>query len=180
MLRLFFILISFLILSEAKQRVEIGQHAFIQIMESDLEYLARIDSGARITSLHAINIQLEGKQSFIYIEKFKKIKGSPFKKKIKHQEYRHHIGRTISFETINELGEKRDMREKVVGVARVRNAQGTEYRYVVRLSLKYGKIVKQKEVNLRDRSRMTYKLLIGRNWLDHDFVIKTDLDIIKK
>jgi hypothetical protein len=86
----------------------------------------------------------------------------------------------ISFDTINEQGEKRHMREKVVGVARVRNAQGTEYRYVVVLGLKYNNIVKYKEVNLRDRSNMTYKLLIGRNWLDHDFAIKTDKGLIKK
>jgi len=170
----FFVLMS---LSQAKERIDIGQHAFITVEESGLRYLARIDSGARITSLHATNIRLEGAKSLIFFKKPKKY--SLMKKKIKNQEYRRNIGRFIHFDTQTERGELKHMRAKVIGVARVRNAQGTEYRYVIRLALRYKNIMKYKEVNLRDRSRMTYKLLIGRNWLDHDFAIKTDMDIKK-
>jgi len=180
MLRTLIFIIGLLFILQAKERVDIGQHALIEVVDSGLTYLGRIDSGARITSLHALNIQLEGDKSLIYIKPHKTIKGHPFTREIKNQDYKHNVGRMITFDTVNELGEKRHMRAKVIGVARVRNAQGTEYRYVIRLSLKYKNIVKYKEVNLRDRGRMTYKLLIGRNWLDHDFAIKTDLDLIKK
>jgi hypothetical protein len=175
-----FIFIFLLLFTADAKRTDIGQHAFVRIVENDLVYLGRIDSGARITSLNAINIKLEGNKSFIYLKNHKPVQKHPFSRKIKNQDYKHNIGRMISFDTINEQGEKRHMREKVVGVARVRNAQGTEYRYVVVLGLKYNNIVKYKEVNLRDRSNMTYKLLIGRNWLDHDFAIKTDKGLIKK
>ena len=177
----FIVLILFVLITVVSaQRTEIGQHAFVRVLESNMSYLARIDSGARITSLHATHISLEGPKGLIPFKKVKKLEGHPFKTKIKNQDYRRNIGRYISFDTKTELGETKHMRAKVIAVARVRNAQGTEYRYVIRLALKYKNIVKYKEVNLRDRSRMTYKLLIGRNWLDHDFVIKTDLDIIKK
>jgi len=161
-------------------RIDIGQHAFIKILENDMSYLARIDSGARITSLHAINIKLEGDKSLLFYKPTKRVNKAPTYRKIKNQDYRNNIGRVISFDTENEVGKKRHMKMRVQSVARVRNAQGTEYRYVVRLALQYKNIVKFKEVNLRDRSRMTYKLLIGRNWLNHDFAIKTDLDLIKK
>ena len=32
------------------------------------------------------------------------------------------------------------------------------------------------EVNLRDRSAMTYKLLIGRNWLSEDYLVDVDIN----
>ena len=164
----------------AQERIEIGQHAFIGIVENNMQYLARIDSGARITSLHAFNIKLEGPKALIPAVSPTKLTGYPFKKKVKNEQYRRHLGRMISFDTVNERGEVRHMKTRVVNVTRVRNAQGVEYRYVIRLGIKYGELVKFKEVNLRDRDHMTYKLLIGRNWLDNDFVIKTDLDLIKK
>lgn len=160
--------------SEAKERVEIGQRAYVKLVNAQMSFLARIDSGARISSLHAQNIVLEGEKSFIYAKKADKLLGLPFYPKTKNDEFKFHIGRIISFDTLNEKGEKRRIEREVIDVAKVTNAQGTEYRYVVLLGLEYGGVVKYKEVNLRDRSQMNYKLLIGRNWLDDDFVIKTD------
>jgi len=181
MLRAFILSVSLftVILTAEVQRTEIGQRAYISIVDEDIKFLARIDSGARITSLHAMNIRLEGPKAFIYAKKPEKLLGVPFHKKEKNEEYKRNIGRMISFTTYDEKGKQKRLQARVLNIAKVRNAQGVEYRYVVRLGLKYKNIIKYKEVNLRDRSSMSYKLLIGRNWLDDDFVIKTDMDVEK-
>jgi len=172
---LIFLMFTGLVLGKDEQRADIGASAYIHIMDSNMDYLARIDSGARITSLNAVNIKLECEKPLIYMKPLKKIKGLPFKTKKKNEEYKRNIGYMISFDTVNEKGQWKHMRALVVDVARVRNAQGIEYRYVIRLGLRYKNITKYMEVNLRNRSHMSYKLLIGRNWLNNDFNIKTDL-----
>lgn len=45
---------------------------------------------------------------------------------------------------------------------------------MVRLPLRWHGITKNEEVNLRDRSAMRYKLLIGRNWLAKDFLVDVE------
>jgi len=163
--------------SFANERIEIGQRAYIKVLETDMTYLARIDSGARITSLHALNIRLEGRPSFLHVEKKQTKKDLSYLRHIKNANYKQNIGRIIVFETENELGKTVILRAKVKKVKTVSNAQGKEYRYVIKLGFKYKNIIKYTDVNLRDRSKMMYKLLIGRNWLDNDFSIKTDLDV---
>jgi len=58
----------------------------------------------------------------------------------------------------------------------VRNAQGVETRYQIPLTLRWHGIDKLIRVNLRDRSAMTYKLLIGRDWLMGDFVVDVEVN----
>ena len=62
----------------------------------------------------------------------------------------------------------------IVKVSTVKNSQGTEQRYVIELPLSWKHVKKNVQVNLRDRSKMTYKLLIGRNFLSHDFLVDVD------
>lgn len=180
MIRLYLLSMCFVsILSAHKlEREEIGSKAYINLADKDISFLGRIDSGARITSLHAVNIKLDGDKPLIRIKSFSKHTGMPFHQKEKNEHYKRNIGRLISFDTQNELGQIRHLKARVINVAKVRNAQGVEYRYVIRLGLQYKGISKFKDVNLRDRSNMTYKLLVGRNWLNDDFIIKTDKVII--
>lgn len=167
------------LLSQESQREEIGAKAYIHLIQEDMNFLARIDSGARITSLHAVNIKLDGKKSLIEVREPRKLEGMPFRKRHKNEDFKRNIGRLISFDTQNELGQTKHIKARVVNVVKVRNAQGVEYRYVIRLGLKYKSVCKYKVVNLRDRSNMTYKLLVGRNWLNEDFIIKTDKTLIR-
>jgi len=161
-------------------RTEIGALAYVKVADENISFLSRIDSGARITSLHAINIKLEGPRSLIRVVEPKPLKGLPFLQKHKNEEYKRNVGRMISFDTLNERGEKKHIKARVINVVRVKNAQGIEYRYVIGLGLEYKGILKYKEVNLRDRSHMSFKLLIGRNWLNDDFLIRTDKQLIKQ
>lgn len=93
---------------------------------------------------------------------------------IKNSHYKNNVGKTITFDSINEKDQKIHYKAKVEEVSLVRNAQGKEYRYIIKLTLTYKNVVKYGYVNLRTRTKMTYKLLIGRNWLNDDFYVITD------
>ncbi len=137
---------------EVGDKLVVGETARITVAEAGLEFLARIDTGARVTSIHALDIEIEG--------------GAENKRANK--------GKPVTFRVINADGGERVLESTIVDVASVRNAQGTEYRYVVELTLVWEGFEKPVQVNLRDRSAMTYKLLIGRNWLANDFLVDVD------
>jgi len=132
-----------------KGKKVIGETAQISLTDGDIKYLARIDTGARITSVHALDVKVA--------------ESSPDKQD--------NIGKLVTFNTENEKGVRKQVTSKIMDVAKVRNAQGVEYRYVVDLNLNWQGMDKSGHVNLRDRSAMSYKLLIGRNWLSDDFVV---------
>ena len=127
----------------------VGQTANISVVEAGLDYLARIDTGARVTSIHAVDVEIENRSD----------------------DFAANRGRNIRFTTRNEKGQQSRIHGVIVDVASVRNAQGVEDRYVVELDLDWQGFRKRAEVNLRDRSQMSYKLLIGRNWLNCDVVV---------
>ena len=151
-----FILIALLLVGcthTSNDKMVIGETARISLTEPGIEYLARIDTGARVTSVHALDMKVSGGVS----------------------DKKDNVGKMVTFSTENEKGERREITTKIIDVAKVRNAQGVEYRYVVDLKLGWKDMAKGGEVNLRDRSAMSYKLLIGRNWLSKDFIVDVDV-----
>ncbi len=137
----------------AGEKTVIGKTAWIQVAQLPFSLLARIDTGARTTSIHAVDIQIR--------------RASPV--------VQENIGKRISFKTANRDGKTQTLVADIVQVSTIRNSQGTEQRYVVELPLSYKHKQKKVRVNLRDRSGMKYKLLIGRNWLSGDFLVDVDL-----
>jgi len=133
----------------------VGELEYIDIQELDTPFLARIDTGANTSSIHAFDVVVEGEQS-------------------DSDNMRNHIGHTVSFTTANELGEESKHTGKIVKVSRIRNAQGVERRYGVNLTLNWQGEKKEVTVNLRDRSKLNYKLLIGRNWLEGDYLVDVE------
>jgi hypothetical protein len=131
----------------------IGALAFISVGKQGVNYLARIDTGASVCSVHAYNIRVVDAA----------------------EHPKDNLGKTILFDTINDAGEHHSIESYIVDVAKIRNAQGVEYRYEVMVSLAWKGKSKQVSVNLRDRSKMQYKLLIGRNWLKDDYVVDVSL-----
>ena len=115
----------------------------------DIDYLARVDTGANTSSINAYDIHVENE--------------------VKNPNA--NVGRQLHFTTANENGISKRLDAKIVKVETVRNAQGTETRYVVLLPIRWHDVTKNIEVNLRDRSKMQYSLLLGRNWLKDDFVV---------
>jgi len=136
----------------AREKLTVGATEVIHVADADLDFVARIDTGARTTSINAQNIKIENPAA----------------------DKKDNVGKTITLEVINAKGEKRRIKSKVVKVLEVRNAQGTELRYMIPLTLRWHGIDKLIRVNLRDRSAMTYKLLIGRDWLKGDFIVDVE------
>lgn len=131
----------------------VGAVERMSVIATGLDYQARIDTGARTTSLHAVDIIVEQAE----------------------QEKQKNIGKFVTFTTLNEQGAEKILRMKISDVTKISNAQGIEYRYMVKMNLLWKNCQKKIDINLRDRSQMKYKLLIGRDWLHGDYLVDVEL-----
>jgi hypothetical protein len=84
------------------------------------------------------------------------------------------VGKTIRFRLVNERGEQAWISSVVADVVALSDWHGVELRYAVPLDLSARGVHKRILVNLRDRSAMAGKLLIGRDWLAGDFVVDVE------
>jgi hypothetical protein len=129
-----------------KQSVGATETVFIE--EANLAFVGRVDTGAKTSSIHAENIEVDAS-------------GDP-------------RGKRISFDLVTAQGSSARVETRVVSVVRVKTAEHSEHRYVVALRLKWRDTAKTVLVTLNDRGRMQYRLLLGRNWLRGDFVVDVD------
>ena len=136
------------------QKKIIGATATLHVAEAGLTYKARIDTGALVSSLHAYNIRFLG---------------APPSSKM-----RQNIGRTIEFTTENHQGQQAKVQASIVDVPLIRSPLGVEPRYIVELAIGEGAMQRTVLASLKNRSAMTYKLLIGRNWLQGRFWVDVD------
>ncbi len=139
---------------QAPTKITVGATEVIRVVDVQMDFLTRIDTGARTTSINALDLEIE----------------NPAAKK------RDNIGKKIAVTLVNGKGEKKRLQTTIVDALQVRNAQGVEVRYMIPLTLRWHGIDKTIKVNLRDRSAMTYKLLIGRDWLSKDFIVDVDIN----
>ena len=127
----------------------IGGVENVVVQPHNLEFEARIDTGAKSTSIHAENIQLierEGKRF---------VRFSLYDSKTK---------------SLVEL-ERRFIRR-----VSIKHQDGNnEIRYVVTLWLTLGKNKDEVEVNLTNRSAYEYQLLVGRNLLTDRAIVDVSL-----
>jgi hypothetical protein len=121
----------------------IGPTETVEIAEASIGLLARVDTGAKTTSVHAEAIKVDG--GF------------------------------VSFELAGPCGARLPMRLPIAKTQSVRSAVGSEERIFVELTLEHDGHAKAVLVNLKDRSHMTYPLLLGRNWLEDDYVVDVSL-----
>ena len=138
----------------AGQKATIGETAWINVANIPFTYLARVDTGAQTTSIHAVNIRI--------------INGSARPTE--------NIGKTITFQTTNGEENLHLLSAQITRVSNIKSSQRVEQRYVIELPLSWNDVQKNVEVNLRDRSKMIYKLLIGRNFLSEDFLVDVDME----
>lgn len=131
----------------SNSKTVVGESELMQV--SGVPYIARIDTGASVSSLHAYHIKID-QMSEVANE---------------------NIGKSIHFSSSNEQGSVVQIDSVIKDVKNVRNAQGIENRYVIELPITWQGETRMTRVNLRDRSQMSYKLLIGRNWLEGRYVV---------
>lgn len=134
----------------ANGKITVGATETVWISDAKLNFVGRVDTGAKTTSINALHIQATND--------------------------------VVTYQLINAQGESGRLSSKIIKQATVRNAEKSELRYFVNLTISYQGRTKTILVNLNDRSQSTYKLLLGRNWLSGDYVVDVDqvdkLDIL--
>ena len=139
----------------AEKRV-IGPTTMVAEANSELNFKARVDTGATTTSLHVEEWAIEDE--------------SP--------QMAENIGKKIRIRMKNHKGESQWIETQIEEIALVKTAAHQEERYKVQLTICWKDVKKQVLVTLNDRSHMKYPMLLGRNFLEGDFVV--DVDLYKK
>ena len=124
--------------TDSAKRV-IGQTARVGIGETAMEFVARVDTGAATTSVHAEEVRVANGM--------------------------------VDFVVVNRDGTRVPLRLPLARTGTVRNSGGSKERVFVEMTLSHEGMSKQVLVNLNNRSRLTYPLLLGRNWLKDDYLV---------
>jgi hypothetical protein len=137
----------------AEEKKIIGPVMILAEAETELEFRARIDTGATTTSIHVEEFEIENE--------------SP--------DMKENVGKKIRFRLKNHLGESDWLERKIKGAITVKTSAKEQNRYKVPMELRLNDITKKVDVTLNDRSHMTYELLLGRNFLKGDFLVDVDM-----
>lgn len=114
------------------------------VYPGELTFRAKLDSGARTSSINATKIK----------------------------EYKKNGKEWVRFTIDNNKGETKEIELPIERVVRIREHGGTyQRRPVVKMSICLGDMYKETEVNLIDRSNFVYPLLIGRVYMEGDVLI---------
>ncbi len=113
-----------------------------------LSFAVKLDTGADVSSMHAEDIRLykkDGKQMVDFV-------------------YR------------NAQGDKKSFTRQVVRMMTVKAKHGEKanHRPVVKMEVQLGDIRKTIKVNLQDRSRFEYSMILGKNFLRYGVVVSSD------
>ena len=127
----------------------IGPVATVAESESGIEFKARVDTGATHCSIHVAEWEIE----------------SPA------ENMAENVGKTIRFRTENRCGRSEWLEREIAAVDLVKTSEKSEWRYLVRMNLHHNGVEREVLVSLNDRSRMSYPVLVGRNYLAGHFVV---------
>ncbi|SMY34757.1 hypothetical protein PAND9192_01486 [Photobacterium andalusiense] len=142
--------------NECNGKYIVGPIETIHVKDLDMDFKARIDTGANTTSINAYDLHVINGNN------------NPADNK---ESWRENLGKMISFKTANARGQEETHTGKIIKISKIRNAQGVERRYAVVMDLIWNGKSHAIPVNLRDRKKLEYKLLIGRNWLDGKYLV---------
>jgi hypothetical protein len=133
----------------------IGATALVTEMSTGVPLPARVDTGATSCSIHC--------------EEFE-IKDADPDPKV-------NIGKPVRFLIQPQDGDGKGewVEAKIVDHVTVRTSEREDDRYKVRLKLRVEDVEKKVLVTLNDREKMKYPLLLGRNFLQDDFLVNVSL-----
>ncbi len=139
----------------AEERTVIGHTETVFLGDGrEMVYDAKVDSGADTSSLHATEIQT-------------------FERSIK-QDGRMQPILYVRFKTMDDKGKERVLEKMVSRIDQVKSASGIHTRYFFREKLWVHDRSYEVEMNLADRSRMSKKMLVGKNLLNQGYLIDTN------
>ena len=137
---------------EKEEKHVIGPLATIAEVDSSMNFLARVDTGAKTSSVHATAwTVLEGSSQMDA-----------------------NIGKTIRFLLDNKKGEATWLEKTIANVAHIQTSEGAETRYLVPLKIDHQGQENQVLVTLNDRSHMRYPMLLGRNFLSGKYIVDVE------
>ncbi|AFJ02298.1 hypothetical protein Q7C_1143 [Methylophaga frappieri] len=110
-----------------------------------IEVPARIDTGATTNSLYGINTREIQKNGTRYLR----------------------------FTFIDHHGDTHEMTQPLLDEITVVQASGEQTRYVVEMGLCVGNYFEKTRFTVADRSRMTFPVLVGRNYLDNTLLVSS-------
>jgi hypothetical protein len=122
----------------------------VVIADGPIEFLARLDTGALVSSVHARGIEI--------------IDADP-------NDPRRNRGKTVRFTLDNGRGGSTTLERSIELVQRIRSADCVEWRYHVQLAITFRGRTQKVLVNLNDRSGLAEPLLLGRNWLRQGYAV---------
>lgn len=131
----------------AKEKKRIGWIENVKIYPGELQFKAKLDTGAYNSSINAKNIVEFERDGEVWV-RFDAVN-------------KNRISTTIELPVVKEVVVKRHFGEK-------------QKRYAVMLGVCLGKTYKETQVSLIDRDGFLYAMLIGRNFLKGDFMIDPD------
>ena len=143
----YFFLSFFLVVpaqSVAKEKKHIGWVENVRIFPSELQFKAKMDTGAYNSSINAKNIAEFERDGEIWV-RFDVIN-------------KNEVSTTLELPVVKEVTVKQHFGER-------------QKRYAVMLGVCLGKTYKETQVSLVNREGFLYAMLIGRNFLRGDFVI---------
>jgi hypothetical protein len=132
--------------------IVIGWLEKVYLPEYDFALRGKIDTGAKTSSLHATDME------FVHVE------GKPPRSRIR-------------FITVDTKGNRRRMETDVVRHVRIKKSSllsdnpVTEARVEIELDICLGGRTKRIKINLSDRKGMNYRLILGREALQGDYVV---------
>jgi hypothetical protein len=135
--------------AQAAEKRIVGPTEVVSVQEAGLSFLGRMDTGAATTSIHAVDIEVAGNLPA----------GANC------------IGQPVAFTVFNEQGQACRLTARVEKTETIKTSEGREERLFVYLTVGWQGETKRVLVNLNDRGAMKYRLLLGRNWLERDFLV---------
>ncbi len=130
--------------SSGKDKQLVGWVEYVTILPENLKIKAKLDTGARNSSLNAVNI-VEIKRG-----------GDTF----------------VRFDLINWKGRTETIEAKVIRITKIKKHNSEpDRRPVIQINICLGKFYKEVEVNLVNRSNFNYQMLIGRSFLKGEFAV---------
>ena len=145
-----------------KKKCIIGSTAVLLEKQSEIQFRARVDTGAKSCSLHVEKIKIEDES----------------KKENVTERMTENIGKVIHFEVKNGNNKTHILTSKIAGYVIIKTSDKKEgkRRYKVPLTFRWKSMEKEILVTLNNRKHMDYPLLLGRNFLKGDFLVDVELN----